>query len=627
MSGPQPPHRHLDASQGREVVFCHACQNEWYRDEQPTLDCPRCQGEITEIVSASPHTALSPAAVLTRLQVTPENDPRDLDDGPDLGFGRGRAGHANYDDSDSDPEEADIDQHVHHTGNGFLMHRTIRPGGPANHDDPQQDVIRRFTDMLNDFHPGPPPGRSGQATLFPQAPGGDNPDGPRGGPSPLPAFTRTTFRASPFGATVTIHAVGGVPGGRGGPLGFDSYVLQPPLPQREAWVSIRDNANVVSSVFADFMNDPPEANEPNHPQARQGRLATGPFDLILQNVLAVMLGQPPGGVHGDAVYSQEALDRIISQLMEAHPNSARAPPPASEEAIAKLGKRKVDIEDLGSEGKAECTICIEELHVGDEVTVLPCKHWFHGECVSLWLKEHNTCPICRTPIEAGRRYSRQDRQQEQGQQEGQQQGQQPGQQEGQQQRPQRRSSAFNFMESDNDGRSSNNQAQQQYGSAQGTPDQTPSDSNDPRRSRYDRLFRSPSNNEERLNAIRNLAGASYRPSPPRTTSSFQQPQQGTFQRRNSHSPPPEPATRSPRVRSPEFRSRNPYDDEPRAQQPMSGYDADAYRRRERDPEGEGRGSGPLNWLRGQWSRHSGSGSGSGNGGSGNGTGSGDAKRS
>ncbi|KAH8754799.1 hypothetical protein F5883DRAFT_572427 [Diaporthe sp. PMI_573] len=36
---------------------------------------------------------------------------------------------------------------------------------------------------------------------------------------------------------------------------------------------------------------------------------------------------------------------------------------------------------------------------GEEVTVLPCKHWFHGECVVSWLKMHNTCPICRASIE------------------------------------------------------------------------------------------------------------------------------------------------------------------------------------------------------------------------------------
>ena len=54
---------------------------------------------------------------------------------------------------------------------------------------------------------------------------------------------------------------------------------------------------------------------------------------------------------------------------------------------------------LGAEGKAECTICMDELSKGDEVTVLPCSHWFHGECVTLWLKQHNTCPICRAAIE------------------------------------------------------------------------------------------------------------------------------------------------------------------------------------------------------------------------------------
>lgn len=52
MSEQQPSPRRLDASQGKEVVFCHACHNEWYREDQPTLECPRCHGEITEIVCA-----------------------------------------------------------------------------------------------------------------------------------------------------------------------------------------------------------------------------------------------------------------------------------------------------------------------------------------------------------------------------------------------------------------------------------------------------------------------------------------------------------------------------------------------------------------------------------------------
>lgn len=106
----------------------------------------------------------------------------------------------------------------------------------------------------------------------------------------------------------------------------------------------------------------------------------------------------PGAAHGDAVYSQEALDRIITNLMEANPQS-NAPPPATENAIASLPKKKLNEEMLGPEMKGECTICIDEVRVGDEVLVLPCKHWFHEECASLWLKQHNSCPVCRANID------------------------------------------------------------------------------------------------------------------------------------------------------------------------------------------------------------------------------------
>lgn len=118
----------------------------------------------------------------------------------------------------------------------------------------------------------------------------------------------------------------------------------------------------------------------------------------LHDFLAALI---PGAASGDVVRTQEELDRIVTALMEANPQS-NAAPPASQTAIERLEKKKIDETMLGPEGKAECTICIDELHKGDEVTVLPCTHWFHGECVTMWLKEHNTCPICRAPIEGDR---------------------------------------------------------------------------------------------------------------------------------------------------------------------------------------------------------------------------------
>jgi hypothetical protein len=103
------------------------------------------------------------------------------------------------------------------------------------------------------------------------------------------------------------------------------------------------------------------------------------------------------GAAGDFVYSQEALDRIISQLMEQNA-TGNAPGPALQEDIKNLAKREVTAEMIGPEGHAECSICMDEVNIGEQVTDLPCHHWFHEQCISAWLGEHDTCPHCRKGI-------------------------------------------------------------------------------------------------------------------------------------------------------------------------------------------------------------------------------------
>jgi len=104
-----------------------------------------------------------------------------------------------------------------------------------------------------------------------------------------------------------------------------------------------------------------------------------------------------GGQMGDFVYSQEGLDRIISQLMEQTATS-NAPGPAAQSDIDALPRRRVTEEMLGPEHRAECSICMDDVSVGEEVTVLPCRHWFHDGCITAWLVEHDTCPHCRKGI-------------------------------------------------------------------------------------------------------------------------------------------------------------------------------------------------------------------------------------
>jgi len=104
-----------------------------------------------------------------------------------------------------------------------------------------------------------------------------------------------------------------------------------------------------------------------------------------------------GGRWGDYVFSQEALDQIMVQIMEN--STAGRPVPATDQIIEELPR------DVLEEGSPlldkDCAVCKEQftLHPDDGqeliVVTLPCKHPFHEDCIVPWLKSSGTCPVCR----------------------------------------------------------------------------------------------------------------------------------------------------------------------------------------------------------------------------------------
>ena len=149
--------------------------------------------------------------------------------------------------------------------------------------------------------------------------------------------------------------------------------------------------SVLAGLFAAFGETNPNApSNPRNPQDHD-------FPNMPINPLMGLFAAMSGGQHGDFVTSQEAMDRIISQLMEQTATS-NAPGPASQSDIDALPRKKVTPDMLGDDGKADCSICMDEVAPEEEVTQLPCRHWFHHQCVAAWLKEHDTCPHCRKGI-------------------------------------------------------------------------------------------------------------------------------------------------------------------------------------------------------------------------------------
>jgi E3 ubiquitin-protein ligase RNF115/126 len=89
------------------------------------------------------------------------------------------------------------------------------------------------------------------------------------------------------------------------------------------------------------------------------------------------------------------LEYFINQIMM-NDNNKYGNPPASQKAVDNLEKSIITEKKLKEFGfENSCPVCKDEFIINEECLLMPCQHHFHKDCLLPWLKERNSCPVCR----------------------------------------------------------------------------------------------------------------------------------------------------------------------------------------------------------------------------------------
>ncbi|XP_062210750.1 E3 ubiquitin-protein ligase SDIR1-like [Phragmites australis] len=62
---------------------------------------------------------------------------------------------------------------------------------------------------------------------------------------------------------------------------------------------------------------------------------------------------------------------------------------------------KADGTSKTPEDELTCSVCLEQVVVGDLLRSLPCLHQFHVNCIDPWLRQQGTCPVCKHQVSDG----------------------------------------------------------------------------------------------------------------------------------------------------------------------------------------------------------------------------------
>ncbi|GER51159.1 RING/U-box superfamily protein [Striga asiatica] len=96
--------------------------------------------------------------------------------------------------------------------------------------------------------------------------------------------------------------------------------------------------------------------------------------------------------NGDHRYSQ-----TDQWLQMAHPMARRQL--ANEDEVVFDTFTNMKENNMKEDESSGCAICLEEYKANEtRATISACSHRYHATCIKAWLKENDTCPLCRSHV-------------------------------------------------------------------------------------------------------------------------------------------------------------------------------------------------------------------------------------
>lgn len=149
----------------------------------------------------------------------------------------------------------------------------------------------------------------------------------------------------------------------------------------------------VLDALARMLDPPTSQHQHQHQQQHQG---PNEENQGASTRRALILLQFIGPDHPTRPVSpSENIGELIQELAQ---NDRPAGPPAAAESTIQ-GLPLVELGDEQVKNEPWCPVCKDEFEVGVRVRELPCKHYYHSDCIIPWLQMHNTCPVCRYEVE------------------------------------------------------------------------------------------------------------------------------------------------------------------------------------------------------------------------------------